>query len=172
MLPIIAVLTLAIGIGGVAAMFTILNQVVLNPLPFHESERLVLIWGSKPQDNLPELMFSQPDFQDVRTQARSFAAIGAWAPGRGNLTGTGEPEQVQWAVITSNLFDVLGVMPAVGRTFTAAEERPGTPPVAIITHALWQRRFDSAPDVVGRTVIVDNRPHEIVGVLPLGRGPV
>ena len=166
MLPIIAVLTLAIGIGGVAAMFTILNQVVLNPLPFHQSERLVLIWGSKPQDNLPELMFSQPDFQDVRTQARSFAAIGAWAPGRGNLTGTGEPEQVQWAVITSNLFDVLGVTPAAGRTFTAAEERPGTPPVAIITHALWQRRFDSAPDVVGRTVIVDNRPHEIVGVLP------
>jgi putative ABC transport system permease protein len=165
-LPVVAVLTLAIGIGGVAAMFTIVNQVVLNPLPFRDSDRLVLVWGSKPQENLPELMFSQPDFQDVRAQARSFRAIGAWAPGRGNLTGSGEPEQVQWAVVTSNLFDILGVTPALGRTFTAGEERPGTAPIAIITHALWQRRFEGAPDVVGRTLTVDNRSLEIVGVLP------
>ena len=166
MLPVIAVLTLAIGIGGIAAMFTIVNQAVLNPLPFRESDRLVLVWGSKPQENFPELMFSQPDFQDLRTQAHSFTAIGAWAAARGNLTGGGEPAQVQWAVITSNLFEVLGVTPALGRTFTAAEEQPGTPPVAIITHALWQGRFDGALDVIGRTLIVDNRSLEIVGVLP------
>jgi putative ABC transport system permease protein len=165
-LPVIAVLTLAIGIGGVAAMFTIVNQVVLNPLPFRDSDRLVLVWGSKPHENLPELMFSQPDFQDVRAQARSFTAIGAWAPGRGNLTGSGEPAQVQWAVVTSNLFEILGVTPALGRAFTADEERPGTAPIAIITHALWQGRFDSAPDVIGRTLTVDNRSLQIVGVLP------
>jgi putative ABC transport system permease protein len=166
MLPAIAVLTLAIGIGGVAAMFTVVNQVVLDPVPFPDGDRLVLIWGSKPQENQPELPFSQPDFQDVRAQARSFEAIGGWAPGRGNLTGGGEPEQVQWAVVTANLFEILGVTPALGRSFAAAEERPGSPPVAIITHALWQRRFEGSPDVIGRTLTVDNRSLEIVGVLP------
>jgi hypothetical protein len=81
-LPVIAVLTLGIGIGGVAAMFTIVNRVVLNPLPFKDQDRLVLLWCSKPQEGQPELPFSQPDFDDVRAQARAFDTIGGWAPGR------------------------------------------------------------------------------------------
>jgi putative ABC transport system permease protein len=165
-LPVVAILTLAIGIGGVAAMFTIVNRVVLNPLPFMAQDRLVLVWGSKPQDNQPELPFSQPDFDDLRAQARAFDAIGGWAPGRGNLTGSGDAEQVQWAVVTASLFDVLGVSPAIGRSFQVQEDRPGTPPVAVISHTLWQRRFQSAPDIVGRTLVLDNRAIEIVGVLP------
>ena len=165
-LPVVAILTLAIGIGGVTAMFTIVNRVVLNPLPFKAQDRLVLIWGSKPQDNQPELPFSQPDFDDLRAQARAFDAIGGWAPGRGNLTGSGDAEQVQWAVVTASLFDVLGVSPAIGRAFRAQEDRPGTPPIVVISHALWQRRFQSAPDIVGRTLVLDNRAMEIVGVLP------
>jgi len=165
-LPLIAVLTLAIGIGGVAAMFTIVNRVVLKPLPFRAQDRLVLVWGSKPQDNQPELPFSQPDFDDLRAQARAFDAIGGWAPGRGNLTGYGDAEQVQWAVVTANLFDVLGVSPAVGRSFHVQEDRPGTAPTAVISNALWRRRFQSAPDIVGRTLVLDNRAMEIVGVLP------
>jgi putative ABC transport system permease protein len=163
--PLIAVATLAIGIGGVAAMFTVVNQVVLDPVPFRDSDRLVLIWGSKPHENQPELPFSQPDFQDVRAQAQSFEAIGGWALGRGNLIG-GDPEQIQWAVVTSNLFEILGATPGLGRPFTSAEEQPGTRPVAIITHALWQRRLDGSPDVIGRTLTLDNRSIEIVGVLP------
>jgi putative ABC transport system permease protein len=165
-LPLVAILTLAIGTGGVTAMFTIVNRVVLNPLPFRDQDRLVLIWGTKPQDNQPELPFSQPDFEDLRAQARAFEAIGGWALGRGNLTQSGDAEQVQWAVVTANLFDVLGVAPAFGRSFQAREDRPGTPPIAIITYALWQRKFGAAPDVVGRTLVVDNRAMEIVGILP------
>ena len=165
-LPLVAILTLAIGIGGVTAMFTIVNRVVLNPLPFRDQDRLVLIWGTKPQNNQPELPFSQPDFEDLRAQARAFEAIGGWALGRGNLTQSGDAEQVQWAVVTANLFDVLGVAPAFGRSFQAREDRPGTPPIAIITYALWQRKFGAAPDVVGRTLVVDNRAMEIVGILP------
>ena len=165
-LPFVAILTLAIGIGGVAAMFTIVNRVVLNPLPFRDQDRLVLIWGSKPQDNQPELPFSQPDFDDLRAQAHAFDAIGAWAPGRGNLTQSGEAEQIQWAVVTANLFDVLGISPAIGRSFHAQEDRPGTPPMAVISHSLWQRKFGAAPDIVGRTLVLDNRTLEIVGILP------
>jgi putative ABC transport system permease protein len=165
-LPWVAILTLAIGVGGVTAMFTIVNRIVLNPLPFRDQDRLVLIWGAKPQDNQPELPFSQPDFEDLRAQARAFEALGGWALGRGNLTQSGDAEQVQWAVVTASLFDVLGVAPAFGRSFQAQEDRPGTPPVAIISDALWQRKFRAAPDVVGRTLVVDNRAMEIVGVLP------
>jgi putative ABC transport system permease protein len=167
-LPIVAVLTLAIGIGGVTAMFTIVNKVVMNPLPFRDSDRLVLIWGSKPHEGQPELPFSQPDFEDLRGQARSFDALGAWALGRGNLTGTSEAEQIQWAVVTANLFDVLGTTPALGRSFQAQEDRPGSAPIAIITHSLWQRRFAMSPDIVGRTLMLDNRALEVVGVLPAG----
>jgi putative ABC transport system permease protein len=165
-LPFVAILTLTIGIGGVAAMFTIVNRVVLNPLPFLDQDRLVLIWGSKPQDNQPELPFSQPDFEDLRAQAHAFEAIGAWAPGRGNLTQSGDAEQVQWAVVTANLFDVLGISPVMGRSFHAQEDRTGTPPIAVISHSLWQRKFGAAPDIVGRTLVLDNRTLEIVGILP------
>jgi putative ABC transport system permease protein len=163
----VAVLTLAVGIGGTSAMFTVVNRLVLNPLPFPDAQRLVLIWGSKPHEGQPELPFSQPDFEDLRARSRTFDALAAWALGRGNATG-GTPEQVQFAVVTANLFDVLGVHPAMGRAFTAAEERPGTYPVAIVSHALWQRRFGGRADAVGRTLLLDNRPLQIVGVLPAG----
>jgi putative ABC transport system permease protein len=165
-LPLVAILTLALGIGGVSAMFTIVNRVVLHPLPFRDGDRLALLWGSKPHEGQAELPFSQLDFQDLRAQAVSFDELGAWALGRGNLTGSGDPEQVQWAVVTPSLFRILGVTPALGRTFQQEEERPGTAPVAIITHALWQRRFSSAPDVVGQAVTIDKRTLTIVGVLP------
>jgi putative ABC transport system permease protein len=165
-LPVVAILTLAIGIGSVAAMFTIVNRVVLHPLPFRDSHRLMLMWGSKPQDNQPELPFSQPDFEDLRARAKAYDAVAGWALGRANLTGAGDPEQVQWAVVTANLFDVLGVTPQLGRTFHPQEERPGTAPVAVITHALWQRAFGGSHEIVGRTLTLDNRAVEIVGVLP------
>src|SRR4051794_30098619 len=83
----IATLTLALGIGATAAMFTVVNRVVLNPLPFPRADRLVLVWGSKPQEGQPELPFSQPDFEDLRAQSRAFESVGAWAPGRANVTG-------------------------------------------------------------------------------------
>ena len=165
---LVAVLTLALGIGATSSMFTVVNRVVFDPLPFPHADRLVLLWGSKPHEGQLELPFSQPDFEDLRAESRSYDSLAAWALGRGNVTGQAEPEQVQFAVVTGNFFDVLGVRPALGRTLTSAEERPGTPPVALISHALWQRRFAGAADAVGATLTLDGRAVQVAGVLPAG----
>jgi putative ABC transport system permease protein len=162
-----AALTLALGIGATAAMFTVVHQLVLDPVPFPHADRLVLLWGSKPHEGQPEIPFSQPDFDDLRARAQSFDALGAWALGRGTISG-GEPEHAQWAVATASLFDVLSVRAALGRSFTANEDRPGAQPVALISHALWQRRFGGAQDAVGATLTLDDRAVQIVGVLPAG----
>lgn len=162
-----AVLMLAVGIGGSAAMFTLVNRLVLDPLPFRDADRLMLLWGSKPQEGVLELPFSQPDFEDVRARATVFDGLEAWALERGTISG-GEPESTQFAVVTSQVFDILGVRVALGRGFTAAEERPGTRPVAIISHALWQRRFGAAPDAIGATLTLDSRAVQVIGVLPAG----
>jgi putative ABC transport system permease protein len=162
-----AALTLAVGIGGTAAMFTVVNRLVLHPLPFAHAERLVLLWGSKPHEGQPEIPFSQPDFEDLRSRATVFEGIGGWALGRGTLSG-GEPEPVQWAVVNSSLFDVLSVRPALGRFFMATEDAPGAQPVAIISHGLWQRRFGGTSDAIGGVVTLDDRPMQVVGVLPAG----
>ena len=90
----VTVLTLALGIGGTSAVFTVVNRVLLDPIPFPDSNRLVLIWGSKPHEGQPEIPFSQPDFEDLRDRARSFDTLASWALGRGSLTGSGEPEHV------------------------------------------------------------------------------
>ena len=163
---LVAILTLALGIGGTSAIFTVVNRTLLNPLPFPDPERLVVVWGSKPHEGLPEIHFSQPDFEDYRKQARAFEALGAWAGGRGNLTGAATPEQIQWAVVTSNLLTMLGADTIVGRTFTASEEAPGTEAVAIISHSLWRRQFGEAPDVVDRRLLLDGSSVRIIGVLP------
>jgi putative ABC transport system permease protein len=146
-------------------MFTVVNRVILDPLPFKDADRLVLLWGSKPHEGQPEIPFSQPDFEDLRARAAAFSTVGAWALGQGTLTG-GEPEQVQWAVVTASLFEVLDIGTALGRTFVAAEDKPGTAPVAVISHRLWQRRFGGASDAVGATLNLDDRSVHIVGVLP------
>jgi putative ABC transport system permease protein len=160
-----AVLTLALGIGGSAAMFTIVNRVVLNPLPFPDAHRLVLLWGSKPHEGQPEIPFSQPDFEDLRARATRFDGIGAWALGRGTVSG-GEPEYVQYAVVTANLLQLLSVEPQLGRGFTESQDAPGTRALAVISHGLWQRRFGGSRGAVGATVTLDDRALEIIGVLP------
>jgi putative ABC transport system permease protein len=162
-----AILTLALGIGGTAAMFTIVNRVVLHPLPFPDADRLVLLWGSKPHEGQPEIPFSQPDFEDLRARATQFDGLAAWALGRGTVSG-GDPEYVQFAVVTASLLDLLSVQPQLGRGFTSGEEVPGSRPAALISHDLWQRRFGSSPDAVGAMLTLDDRALEIVGVLPPG----
>jgi putative ABC transport system permease protein len=163
---LVAILTLALGIGGTSAIFTVVNRTLLNPLPFPDAERLVVVWGSKPNEGLPEIHFSQPDFEDYRRQARVFDALGAWAGGRLNLTGAAAPEQIQYAVVTSNILPILDARPVLGRTFTASEDSPGTEAVALISHSLWRRQFGEAPDVTTRSMLLDGRPVRIAGVLP------
>jgi putative ABC transport system permease protein len=163
---LVAILTLALGIGGTSAIFTVVNRTLLNPLPFSDAGRLVIVWGSKPHEGLPEIHFSQPDFEDYRRQAHVFESLGAWANGRLNLTGAAAPEQIQYAVVTSNVLPMLGARPVLGRTFTASEDSPGTEAVALISHSLWRRQFEGAPDVIGRSMLLDGRSVRIAGVLP------
>jgi len=163
----VVVLTLALGIGANTAIFSVVDAVLLRPLPFPGADRLALITGSKPRQGWPELPLSLPNFTDIKDTAKSFEGMAAWIASRINISG-GEPEQVQSAIVSSSLFSVLGVAPALGRSFSLEEDQQGIPPVAILSHSLWQRRFGSDPGLVGRTITLDGRSHEVIGILPPG----
>ena len=161
----ISIVTLALGIGANAAIFTVVNAVVLRPLPYHDSQRLAMIWTTK--DANQEQAFSFADYNDVKSQAKSFSAIGAASPlWNFILAGDGEPEPMQGMYVSANLFELLKVAPDKGRGFTADEDRTGGPPVVIISRALWERRFGADPNVIGKTMSVSGTTSTIVGVMP------
>ena len=162
----VVVLTLALGIGANAAIFSVVNAVVLRPLPYADAARLMVVWGNLHRPGVEEIPASAGEYVDYRDQVRSLEQVAAYDTLGFNLTGRGEPERVEGAVVTANLFPLLGVNAQVGRTFAAAEEQPGREHVAILSHALWTRRFHADPAVVGQVVAVDGRPVEIVGVMP------
>lgn len=163
-----ALATLALGIGANSAVFSLVDAMLLKPLPFPAADRLVLITAHRPQAGMSQIPLSYLNFADVRARARTFASLGAWAVQTTAIDGRHGPEQVQYAMASTHLFQVLGVTPMLGRTFVASEERMGTPPVAILSHGLWQRAFNGDTAVVGSRVTVNGRPHEIVGVMPAG----
>jgi putative ABC transport system permease protein len=158
--------TLAIGIGATSSIYALVDRVLLRPLPYRDPDRLVLVFAAKPDAGQPQLPLSYPNFRDLRDRARSFSGLAGWTLANINLVGTSEPEQLQYALVTANLFDVLGVRPVVGRLFRASEDRPGTAPVVVMGHGLWQRRFGGDPAIVGRRIQLEDRAHEVVGVLP------
>jgi putative ABC transport system permease protein len=163
----VAVLTLALGIGANTAVFSVINTMLLRSLPFPEAERLVLMWDDRPAGNWPQLPLSLPNFLDSREQCQS-AAMSAWANGWFNLSGGGEPEKVQYAVVSANLFSVLGVQPMLGRDFGPEEDKPVGARAIIISHGLWQRRLSANPNLIGQTVTLDGKTFEVCGVLPAG----
>jgi predicted permease len=166
-----AVLTLALGIGATTALFTVVNAVLVEPLPFPQSTRLVQVWRSE----LPRLTFGSASlarFGDWRERQRTFTELGAWAPQGMTLGSAGGPERVNAAAASASLFRVLGTAPVAGRWFTDEEDRPGAPRVAVLGMALWQRRFGGSPDVLGTTLVLDGHPHVIVGVAPPGMDEV
>jgi predicted permease len=160
----VVVLTLALGIGANAALFSVVNGVLLNPLPYPESDQLVTIHQSKP--NFETGAVPYPNFVDLQNQNQTFSAM---AISRGNgfsLIGSGEPERVRGRYVSAAFFDVLGVKPELGRTFTPQDDKPGVAPVVIISAQLWSRKFGSARDVLSRTVTLDDKSYSIVGVMP------
>src|SRR5213594_4001928 len=168
-LTLVALTALALGIGANTAIFTVVNSVLLRPLPFRDAERLTLIAAVRAHETRNTLPFSLPEFADVRDQSRVFDGLSAWALGRLNLSAgeTGDaPELVQYAVTTSNLFAVLGVTPALGRAFVAADDRAGAPAVVVLSASLWQRHFGSNPAAIGSTVRLDGQRFQVVGVMP------
>ena len=160
----VAVLTLALGIGGNTAIFSIVNEVLLNPLPFPQPDRLVALHESKP--NFTRGSISYPNFLDWQRDNRAFSAMAAVRRYQFSLTGRGDAERVGAEFVTADFFPLLGVHPIFGRTFTPAEEQAGAGPVALISEGLWRRKFDAAPDVLGRTVTLDGRDYTIIGVMP------
>ncbi len=163
---IVVLLTLALGIGANAAIFSVVNAVVLRPLPFRDADRLVTIWGSLRRPGVEEIPGSAGEYVDFRDQNHAFEAIAAYDTLGFNITGASEPERVEGAVVTASLFPLLGASAEIGRTFTAAEEQPGREQVATIGHALWTRRFGGDRTIVGRLVAIDGRQVEIVGIMP------
>ena len=166
---LIVVLALALGIGANTAIFSVVNAVLLRALPFPDAGHIVMVWSPNPQIVLgvDELPPSAADFADWRRQNQVFERLAAVNSRQFNLTGEGEPEREGGAEITADFFPVLGVKPQRGRWFTAEEDQPGKR-VAVISHALWQRRYGSDTGIIGRQITIDGQGHTVVGVMPPG----
>ena len=162
----VAILTLAVGIGANSAIFSVVNSVLLRPLPFREPGQLVRVYSEFPTMKLQKFWLSPPELLDIQREAQSWEAIGAWAPGGQNVGTESEPLRVTSAGITRSLIDVLGVQPERGRNFTAEEDRNGGPRVAIISHGLWQKGFGGAGDIIGKQIQVNSASTTVVGVMP------
>ncbi|HEX4632126.1 MAG TPA: ABC transporter permease [Chthoniobacterales bacterium] len=161
----IAVLALALGIGANSAIFSVVNGLLLRPLPYKSPEQLVVIWENATHLGFPKNTPSPANFLDWQKQATVFAAMGAFAERTFNLTGVGEPERLEGRRVSANLFDLLGVKPIVGRSFVQDDDKPGTK-IALLNESLWKRRFGSDPAVVGRSLALNGESYTVVGVLP------
>ena len=166
---VVAVLALALGIGPNTAIFTMVNAVLLKPLPIPEPNRVVMIWGTLLKSGFDQLPVSAADYLDWKQQARSFDYMSAAfaIPEYGlNISAVGDPERAPAALASREFLPALGIKPIVGRNFLPEEDRPGGPSAVLISNALWQRRFHSDPAAVGRRLTVDGVPRTIVGVVP------
>ena len=158
------VILLALGIGATTVVFSLIDAVLLTPMPYSEPDRLVMIWETEPDiDRMP---FSGPNFLDFEERARSFDSMAAVKPSYFSLTGGDEPTRLGGSRVTSKLFEVLMVKPELGRGFQLSDEREGAEPVAILSHGLWRGSFGGTPDVIGKTVQVNGLAHIVVGVMP------
>jgi predicted permease len=164
----VALLTLALGIGANSAIFSVVNGVLLRPLPYQDPGRLVYLYSQFPRLGFDDFWISPPEYRELQQRARAFSSIGAWRTGRVNVAGTDNPVRVTSAVVSAEFFTTLGVPPLMGRPFTTEEDRPNGPAVAVISHGLWQRAFGADPQIVGRQVQMDGQPTTITGVMPEG----
>jgi putative ABC transport system permease protein len=160
----VATLTLALGIGANTTIFSVVSAVLLRPLPYPESEKLV--WLSERGPNFPSMSIAYPDFVDWEKQQTVFEHLGAYNWGNYNLTGEGGPLRLGAAHISAGALSALGVSPAIGRLFRDDEDKAGAPRVVLLSHKLWMGRFGGAPDVFNRSITLDGSPWTVVGVLP------
>ena len=162
----VAILTLALGIGANTAIFTVVDAVLLRPLPYRDPSRLVLLVEHTSQ--FPTVTTSWQNYGDWRDESRSFETVAAVRSFIMTLSGEGEPDRVQAKMVTAALLPMLGVSPSIGRTFGPEDDRSGAAGVALLSDALWHRRFGGATSVIGRAVTLDNQPYTVIGVLPAG----
>lgn len=176
----VAVVSLALGIGAISTIFSFVNGIMLRPLPYAEPERLVILDETALKRGMPSMNVSFPNFLDWREQNQSFEDVGCYTTGpfaiagggsgvtSNGSTGGAEPEQLRGAFVSHGLFEILGVAPILGRTFTADEDQPDHDLVVILSYGLWQRRFGGDPHIMGQTVLLNNRPRVVIGVMPPG----
>ncbi len=161
----IAVVTLALGIGGSTSIFTVVNAALLRGLPYKSPDRLYHIWEQTPKQEFSKREFSYPDYQDYQ-QNNIFEGLAAYSGGGAILSGQGDPESLNATRVNAAFFSVLGVDPLLGRTFQNGEDNQGGPKVTVLTYALWQRRFGADPNIVGRALTLNGESYTVIGVLP------
>src|SRR5215213_916866 len=163
---VIALITLALGIGANTAIFSVVNAVLLRPLPFQKPEELVIVWEDAAFAGFPHNTPAPANYVDWKTQNQSFVDIAASHEDSFNLTGDGEPERVSSYTVTANFFPLLGVQPLLGRSFLAEEDRPGANKVVVLSYSLWQSRYGGDRNILNRQILLNGEKHSVVGVMP------
>src|SRR5258708_15159062 len=160
----VAVLTLAVGVGANTAIFSVVDAVLLRPLAYPDSGELV--WLGERGPDWSGGSISYPNFTDWRDQQSVFEKFGVYSGNNFTLTGAGEPVRLAGALMSADVFTALGTQPEIGRVFRADEDKPGAPPVAVISHALWENRFGSQAGILNKTISLDGQAYTILGVMP------
>lgn len=163
---VVAVLTLALGIGANTAIFSVINSVLLHPLPYHDPDNLVMVWESNSQHPNPHNTVSPPNFLDWQSRNTVFSNMAFIVDVRNNLTGNGDPEEVVVQAVSANFFSLLGVDPLIGPGFTPENGQAGHDNVVILSYGLWKERFASDPAIVGKSILLNGKPQTVVGVAP------
>ena len=162
----VIVLTLALGIGANSAIFSVVHALLLAPLPYRDADRLVFVWSDMTDAGYPRAPLSGPELADLRTRSTTVSGFGAIWANTTALTGDGDPEQLRIGLVTDNFFDVLGAVPALGRSFRADDSAPGARPAILLGWALFERRYGGDRSLVGRQILVNDRPTTVIGVMP------
>ena len=162
----VAIITLALGIGANSAIFSVVNAIALRPLPYRDSQRLMVLWGNLHGSGLDQTEISAPEFIDFKSQSTSFEEIAAYTEEGFNLTGFDQPERLRGARVSDALFPLLGVAPQVGRNFLNEEDQSGHDRVVILSHSLWRRRFAGNPAIVNQSIRLDGESVIVAGIMP------
>lgn len=163
---LIALATIAIGIGASVAVFSVAEGVMLKPLPYPDPGQLIGVWLAAPGINMPEITISPSTYFVFRDQNRTFQSFGLYTGDSVNVTGRGEPQQVQALRVTDGTLDALGVQPMLGRWFNRADDSPHSPDTAVLTYGYWQTKFGGSRSIVGQSLTINGKPHTVIGVMP------
>jgi putative ABC transport system permease protein len=163
-LTLVILFTLALAIGANTAIFTVVNAVLLRPLPYTDPERVVMLYMV--DRNGRDQLLSIPDYEDLRTRLKTITTLSMMGTQTANLTGVAEPDRLRAGFVTADFFETLGVRPIIGRGFADGEDAPGAAKTALLDHRVWQTRFGGDPAIIGRALVLNNEPHEVIGILP------
>src|SRR5579872_4583746 len=163
---IVTVLTLALGVGANVAVFSVVEGVLLKPLPYPNPERLVGVWHTAPGLNIDDVNMAPANYFIYREQSRTFEDVGIYQGDSVSVTGQGNPEQVPALDVTDGVLPILGLTPVLGRWFNRTDDSPSGPETVMLSYQYWQSRFGSNPSIVGQTIRVDGKARQVIGVMP------